>query len=173
MPESPPAETPAPLVDATQSEISFVRSGLTDVQQQDLVRVIFNMGQSKQPSHLSELQRLSLFASSNVRQAVAIAISSIASANSTAPAIRQTVPLLGKLSQDTDPAVRFAAVEGLGSIRSSRVIPYVRRSLRDPDMTVVRAAKTVMDRFKYYPSMPSSSKQTKKKTYRSTFGKTE
>lgn len=154
---------PTPIAKPTQPEVSFVRSGLTNAQQQDLIRVIFNMGKSKQMSHLPELQRLSVFASSEVREAVAIAIGKVAAAHSDAPAIRQTVPLLGKLSQDPDPVVRLAALEGLGSISSSRVVPYVRRLLRDPDMKVMGAAKTLMDRFKYYRSTPSPSSQKKKK----------
>lgn len=165
VPRPPARGTMAPMTDSTQPEISFVRSGLTDAQQQELVRVVLNMGQSRQVSHLPELQRLSLFSSVEVRKAVAIAIGDIASAHSNIPAIRQAVPLLGRLSQDPQVPVRFAAAESLGSIQSSRVLPYVRRLLRDPDMTVVSAAKTVMDRFKYYPSTPSSSKQSQKKSY--------
>ena len=155
--------TMAPVTDATQTEISFVRSGLTDAQKQELVRVVLNMGQAKQVSHLPELQRLSLFSSAEVRKAVAIAIGEIASAHSNVPAVRQTVPLLGRLSQDPDSTVRFAAAESLGSIQSSRVIPYVRRLLRDPDMAVVSVARTVMERFKYYSS--TTPKPARKKSY--------
>lgn len=76
---------------------------------------------------------------------------------------KQVVPLLTKLCQDNDPAVRLSAVQALAETRSRQAIPLLKRALRDPDMAVVAAASQAMDRFKVYPKAIVSSKVAKAK----------
>ncbi|MEO0489865.1 MAG: HEAT repeat domain-containing protein [Cyanobacteria bacterium J06659_2] len=76
---------------------------------------------------------------------------------------KKAVPLLAKLCQDSDPAVRLSAVEALAETRSRQVIPLLKRALRDSDMAVVAAASQAMDKFKVYPKAVATTKATKKK----------
>ncbi|MEO0824205.1 MAG: HEAT repeat domain-containing protein [Cyanobacteria bacterium J06642_9] len=76
---------------------------------------------------------------------------------------KKAMPLLAKLCQDSDPAVRLSAVEALAETRSRQVIPLLKRALRDSDMAVVAAASQAMDKFKVYPKAVATTKATKKK----------
>jgi len=140
--------------------------GLSVEQRQSLVSSVLTMGESKQPSHVPELNRLSTVTGSDVREATAIALKNIASSNPVNPVVQQIIPTLGKLSQDPDAVVRCAAVQALGEIPSYKVIPFVRRSLRDADMRVVKAATDAMGRFKYFQKSSTSTVKPKKKNFR-------
>lgn len=77
---------------------------------------------------------------------------------------KQAMPLLAKLCQDSDPAVRLSAIEAIAHMRSPQVIPLLKRALRDADMSVVASASQAMDKFKAYPRATSSKvTKTKKK----------
>lgn len=74
------------------------------------------------------------------------------------------IAALIQLSQDPFPAVRRAAVTGMGYTTSSKVLPALRRSLRDPNMEVVRAANIALNRFRRPVSNHSPRQSTKRKT---------
>ena len=101
-----------------------------------------------------------------MREATATAIKTIAISNSGSFAIQQVAPVLGKLSQDPDPTVRCAAVTALGQIPSYKSMPFVRRSLRDSDMRVVKAANEAIGRFRYVQRESQKPSQPKKKNFR-------
>lgn len=135
-------------------------------QRQTLVSSISTMGASQNVNHLPELKKLSLSQVSEVREATATAIKAIVTSNLGHPAIQQVTPVLGKLSQDPDPTVRCAAVTALGNIPSYKSIPFVRRSLRDSDMRVVKAANDVIGRFRYVQSQSQKLSHPKTKNFR-------
>lgn len=60
----------------------------------------------------------------------------------------QAIGALGQLSRDLDPQVRYAAIVGLGQVKSPKVLPFLRRGLRDSDGAVVKAASGAIDRFR-------------------------
>lgn len=162
----PKDEPSAPVQPPAASTFKSAPAALDIEQRQELVNSVLSMGKSKSASHLPELKRLAMFPSSEVREAAATAICSVAEANPGTPAMQQAVPVLGKLSQDPDPTVRCAAVSALGNIPSYKAIPFVRRSLRDSDMRVVKAANDAISRFKYYRGISKPTK-SKKKNFRS------
>ncbi|MEB3164247.1 MAG: HEAT repeat domain-containing protein [Prochlorothrix sp.] len=62
--------------------------------------------------------------------------------------VLQAIGALGQLSRDLDPQVRYAAIVGLGQVKSPKVLPFLRRGLRDSDGAVVKAASGAIDRFR-------------------------
>ena len=62
--------------------------------------------------------------------------------------VLQAIGALGQLSRDLDPQVRYAAIVGLGQVKSPKVLPFLRRGLRDSDGVVVKAASGAIDRFR-------------------------
>lgn len=100
-----------------------------------------------------------------VRQQTAIALGQ-AVTGSTRPEVQRAIQALGTLSRDPDAAVRLAAVEALGTIRSDKVIPFLRRAQRDADLNVVEAASVAIHRFKFYPAKKGQPKKAKSKPKR-------
>ena len=87
-----------------------------------------------------------------IRAVVATAIAQIARSNPQASATQNTLLALDQLSRDTDVQVRQAAVEALGTIRSSQVIPLLERAARDPARKVAKLASNRLRRYRFYPS---------------------
>jgi hypothetical protein len=162
----PKDEPSAPVQPPAASTFKSAPAALDIEQRQNLVNSVLSMGESKSASHLPELKRLAMFPSSEVREAAATAIRSVAEANPGSPVMQQAVPVLGKLSQEPDPTVRCVSVSALGDVPSYKAIPFVRRSLRDSDMRVVKAANEAISRFKYYRGTSKPTK-SKKKNFRS------
>lgn len=76
----------------------------------------------------------------------------------------QAIGALGQLSQDLDPQVRYAAIVGLGQVKSPKVLPFLRRGLRDSDAAVVKAASGAIDRFRSTAKAKPAKVKTAKKT---------
>ncbi len=167
--KTPKDEPSAAAVAPAASAYKSAPASLSIEQRQDLVNSVLTMGDSGSTSHLQELKRLSMFPASEVREAATTAIHAITDANPGNPVAQQVVPVLGKLSQDPDPTVRCAAISALRDIPSYKVIPFMRRSLRDSDMRVVKAANDAMSRFKYYRGASSKPTKPKKKNFRASY----
>jgi hypothetical protein len=58
------------------------------------------------------------------------------------------LPILSRLGRDPEVAIRQQAVQTLGRVSSSRVIPLLRQALHDADPTVVQFASVAINRFK-------------------------
>jgi HEAT repeat protein len=95
-----------------------------------------------------------------IRELAASALGSIAAAQGIKAEIQRAIPLLGKLSRDSEPLVRQAAVEALGKIKSETVIPLLSLALRDCNSDVVKAASAAINNYKFYP-MSQPKKPTK------------
>ena len=94
----------------------------------------------------------------STRKQVAITLGQFVAGNKRATAQR-SLPILSKLIQDPDPSVRQAAVHALGGMSSVKVIPLLKRALRDTDNDVVQTASTALRKFK-----GASAKTTQPKT---------
>jgi hypothetical protein len=88
---------------------------------------------------------------SHLRKLAASALGTIAASQGTKAEIQRAVPLLGKLSRDSESLVRQSAVEALGKIKSEKVIPLLSLALRDSDSDVVKIASAALNKYKYYP----------------------
>lgn len=119
----------------------------------------------KGPASLPELAAYSVQADPHIRQLAATAIGQ-AVAGRPKPGTQQAIRTLDRLRQDVNPAVRQAAVIALSQIQSDIVIPLLRKSLRDPDLSVVQVASAAVNQFKFYPKKvlfkPKSSKSANK-----------
>ncbi|MDJ0706157.1 MAG: HEAT repeat domain-containing protein [Leptolyngbyaceae cyanobacterium MO_188.B28] len=96
------------------------------------------------------------------RKQVATVLGQIVVGNKRAPAQR-SIPILGKLMQDPDPAVRQAAAEALGKMSSPKVIPLLKRALRDTDSDVVKTSSIALSKFKGASSSKTGQSKTRKK----------
>ncbi|WP_204104508.1 MULTISPECIES: HEAT repeat domain-containing protein [Spirulina sp. CCY15215] len=85
-----------------------------------------------------------------IRQQAVLAIGNIAADKKVRIEIEQAIPILGKLSQDTEPSVRLAAVTALAKVNSQEVVTYLRRTLNDADSNVMQAASEAIAKFKRY-----------------------
>ncbi|MEC4806783.1 MAG: HEAT repeat domain-containing protein [Jaaginema sp. PMC 1079.18] len=86
----------------------------------------------------------------------------IASNQTVRSEILNIIPILGKLSQDSDSQVRQVAVQSLGQIKSPQVIPYIQAALRDSDSEVVLTASKTMNDLKTYRLPQSKTVKTSK-----------
>ncbi|MEA5468119.1 HEAT repeat domain-containing protein [Spirulina sp. 06S082] len=85
-----------------------------------------------------------------IRQQAVLAIGNIAAEKKVRKEIERAIPVLGKLSQDTEPSVRLAAVTALAQVNSQEVVTYLQRTLNDADSTVMQAASEAIAKFKRY-----------------------
>jgi len=107
---------------------------------------------------LAELTTASYDDDPRVRQQVAATLSAAMIAHP--PQVRQQyLPLLTRLSRDADPQVRCVTVEALGRLGSRRVIPWLRRALRDTNADVMQAAHAAISQFKGRPGMPKAQRR--------------
>ncbi len=139
-PEQPPAEKP----------IQF-----SNPKTQALGEEIVAMGDSARVTDIPQLIQHASHAERPIRQLVANAIGRIASAQGIKAEVQRAIPVLGKLCQDPDTAVRQSAVEALGKIKSEKAIPFLKLALRDADSDVVKIASDAISHFKFYPATPA------------------
>ena len=118
---------------------------------QELAEKITVMGNSGQVAYIPKLREYVNHPDSSIRERVALALGTIAASHNRRAEVQRVIPLLGKLSQAPEPAVRRAAVAALGNIKAETVIPFLKQSLRDSDRNVVKLASTALSRFKFYP----------------------
>lgn len=117
----------------------------SDAQPDPFLTTIRMLGRSKRVSAIGQLSKQVHQANPEGREAIAIALGHIIAANPQSPVIHRAIPSLTKLSQDMKPGVRQVAIEALGSIPSAKVVPVVKRALRDPDSKVIKAANQAME----------------------------
>ena len=98
---------------------------------------------------------------SKIRALVADIFGKIAEGKSQGLAIERVIANLGKLSRDSDPAVRKSAVTALGKISSAKVITLLKMAQRDTDSDVVKIASAALEKFKSYRT-PQKKKQLPK-----------
>jgi hypothetical protein len=118
----------------------------------DLSEKILRLGKSGQINQVAYLTRYANHTDSQVRSAVAKALGNLA-INWRGTVVESMIPVLGRLSQDSKPEVRLAAVESLGNIQSNKVLPWLQRAQKYADGAVRKAATTALQRLKlnYYP----------------------
>ncbi|MEC4868422.1 MAG: HEAT repeat domain-containing protein [Jaaginema sp. PMC 1078.18] len=126
------------------------------------VAYIQNIGCSHRLCDLISLAQYSYHPHSFVRREVAAAMGAIASNQTVRSEILNIIPILGKLSQDSDSQVRQVAVQSLGQIKSPQVIPYIQAALRDSDSEVVLTASKTMNDLKTYRLPQSKTVKTSK-----------
>lgn len=116
-----------------------------------LPEVIIALGNPGQITSIPKLTEYANHPNSHIRELAASALGKIAVSQGARAEIQRTIPLLGKLSRDSEASVRQSAVEALGKIKSETVIPLLSLALRDSNMNVVRVASAALNQFKYYP----------------------
>jgi hypothetical protein len=100
---------------------------------------------------LPELLAYKTHPNSQIRQLVASGLGKMAREKQLRAEIQPAITVLGQLSQDTEPTVRQAAAIALGEIKSEKVLPFLKRALRDFDSDVVKSASAALNQFKSYP----------------------
>lgn len=156
-PESAPP-SPAPTA-SSPNPTATMRTATPNLALTDAVNALVSKGTASLP----ELAAYSVQTDPHIRKLVAHAIGQ-AVAGRQKPGTQEAIRTLDRLRQDADPTVRQSAVEALSQIQSDKVIPLLRKSLRDPDLDVVQAASAAVNQFKFYPKKvqfkPKSSKST-------------
>lgn len=89
-------------------------------------------------------------ADSKIRRQVAVELGQVIATYGNRVETQRCIPTLARLSQDSNASVRQAAVQSLGNVPSVKVLPYLKRALRDSNLDVVRTASTAIARFKLY-----------------------
>lgn len=112
---------------------------------------IIELGNSGQLASIPKIAEYVNHPNSHLRKLAASALGAIAASQGTKAEIQRAVPLLGKLTRDTQSLVRQSAVEALGKIKSEKVIPLLSLALRDSDSDVVKIASAALSKYKYYP----------------------
>jgi hypothetical protein len=160
--EQSPAESQSlPLVtnselSSTPPEPSLVNTNpsvapTTATQAQTLAENLIKLGNSGQVAYIPKLTEFMNHPNNQIRESVASALGSIAASQGTKAEMQRAIPVLGKLSRDSDSLVRQSAVEALGHIKSEKVIPLLSLALRDSNRSVVQAASAALNKFKFYP----------------------
>lgn len=136
----------APPVTSAPKSTPPMRTATPNLDLTDAVNALISKGTASLP----ELAAYSVQTDPHIRKLAATAIGQ-AVAGRQQPGTQQAIRTLDRLRQDTDPTVRQAAVEALSRIQSDKVIPLLRKSLRDSDLDVVQAASAAVNQFKFYP----------------------
>jgi hypothetical protein len=145
---SPPTPPIVPSSQALQPATPAGDSGefaLGKVPAVPLEKAIATWGELGQAFRIPQLARFAIHADSNVRAAVAVALGNIALKQRGA-GMERVVPVLGKLSKDTNQQVRLGAIAALGNIRSATVLPWLQQALRSPDAETTKAASLALQR---------------------------
>ncbi|MBD2080464.1 HEAT repeat domain-containing protein [Leptolyngbya sp. FACHB-17] len=107
---------------------------------EDLTQDLLAWGQSKDLKHISKLVQYTTYAEPLVRGTAVVALGQIVRHHAVRGEVEQAIPVLGKLTLDSDLKVRLYAVQALGRIRSEKVLPYLEKALQSPSGSVVKAA---------------------------------
>lgn len=133
---------------------------------ENLTQEILAWGQSKDLKHLPKLMQNATSSDAIVRGNVAIALGQIAASHPVRKEIEQAIPVLGKLTQDSNLQVRQFAVQALGAIRSEKVLPYLQQALLSPSGSVMKAANDALQNLKLHygktPGMQLAQKMLEK-----------
>lgn len=123
------------------------------VEKSDLAQEIMAIGESGDATKIHHLTEYIYNPDSRIRASVACAFGKIAEANSLRAEIQRLIPILGNLSQDSEPSVRQSAITALGKIKSINVIPFLKIAQRDTDSDVVKSASAALTNFKGYSQL--------------------
>lgn len=123
---------------------------------EDLTQEILAWGQSKDLKHLAKLMQYATHSDAIVRSHVATSLGRIVSAHPMRGDVERSIPVLGKLTNDSDVKVRLYAVQSLGTIRSQEVLPYLEQALRSPSGSVTKAANRALQNLKLQYGKPPS-----------------
>ncbi|MBD2329986.1 HEAT repeat domain-containing protein [Alkalinema sp. FACHB-956] len=125
---------------------------------QDLSQQILDWGTSRL---LSNVPKVLTYATHNdplIRSYVALALGQIAAPHTVKAEIEKVIPVLGKLSQDSNGDVRAIAMKALSSIQSPDVLPFLEKGLLSASGPVKQAANTAIQKLKLnYGSQPDPS----------------
>ncbi|MCU0550024.1 MAG: HEAT repeat domain-containing protein [Leptolyngbya sp. Prado105] len=121
-----------------------------------LTQDILSWGSSKDLKHVSKLMRYSAHADPIVRSHVATSLGEIVGAHPVRADVERSIPVLGKLTNDSDLKVRLYAVQSLGMIRSREVLPYLEKALVSPSGSVMKAANRALQNLKMQYGQPPS-----------------
>jgi HEAT repeats len=100
------------------------------------------------PCNISQLIASVANADSTTRQQIAQHLGQLGKADQSRTDGRRVMATLIQLSRDAAAPVRQTAVQALGSLRSPKVIPHLKRALRDVNPAVVQAAHEAIAPFK-------------------------
>ncbi len=155
---------PSPETEPTSLDSSFVSlssdgskatpqsvGDTTNRKAKNLGEEIIVLGKSGKLASIPKIADYVNHPDSRLRELVASALGTIAGSQGTKAEIERAVPLLGKLSRDSEPLVRQSAVEALGKIKSEKVISLLSLALRDSNSDVVKIASAALNKYKYYP----------------------
>ncbi len=92
------------------------------------------------------------------RRQVATAIAEVLSQSGVSAQARW-LPILGRLTRDTDATVRLAAIQALEHVSTAKRLPMLQRALKDTDPAVVAAANTLLTATKGRSQRPQTSKK--------------
>jgi hypothetical protein len=157
-------DTVLPAQLAACEPVKQMLQALEHPKDEDLGRKMIFWGDSGNPIYIPTLLGHARHRESAIRATVALAVGQIAATMSVRSEIQRAIPVLGNLSQDPDPRVRQAAVEALGQIKSEKVIPFLRQSVRDSDRAIVKIASEALQKFKFYPQTGPKTKPVQPKT---------
>lgn len=123
---------------------------------ENLTQEILAWGQSKDLKYIPKLVAYTTHPDSIIRANVASALGQIAAHQPTRGEVERLIPILGKLSQDSNIQVKQFAVQALGSIRSQKVLPYLQQALLSPSGSVMKAANDALQNLKlHYGQTPA------------------
>jgi HEAT repeat protein len=161
--EAPPVVVPTTLTlapEATSAPPSVsTTNGTSDVVEplpvpspvaRSLQEKLASIGTMGRLSGIAQLVRHADSPDTGIREQVAISLGQLTASRMIGADVQRAIPVLGRLSRDRSSAVRRAAIEALGQIRSEQVIPFLERSLRDTDRQVVKAASWAIAKFKFF-----------------------
>ena len=131
--------------------------------EEELSQKIIAWGDSGKVSHIPQLTHYVYHCDSYIRQLIASALGKISADKKVDSEIQKAIETLGKLSQDSEALVRKVAVDALGSIKSEKVVPFLKQAMRDSDSSVVKSASSAMTYYKFYPVSRSNQPTVKKK----------
>lgn len=115
---------------------------------QDLSQQILDWGHSKQLSQVPKLLPYANHSDSNLRRYVALALGQIAAPHTVKADIEKVIPVLGKLSQDSNAEVRSMAMKALSGIQSPQVLPYLEKGLLSSSGAIKEAANSAIQKLK-------------------------
>ncbi len=175
---SPPLPQPTPIEETPATVASIPPAKLTVTEAKPAVSPSFL---ESIPVNTSNVSPINLNSPAQLRDYLAHPDSAIRVSVATqlgnqmaeTPVRAETMPAiasLGRLSQDSDSLVRQSAVIALGKISSEKVIPFLKKALRDADSDVVKGASAAIDKYKGYRlrSLKSPTQKVAKRLPKST-----
>jgi hypothetical protein len=165
IPLTTPKSTPTPPATATTAGTTPSMPPFAAIQDpkrpstpelQDLSQEILEMGMSKQLRFVPKLTQYANHTDAKIRSYVAYALGQIALPHTVKAEIETIIPVLGKLSQDKDLAVRQMAIKALSSIQSPQVLPYLEKGLLSSAGSVQQMANAAIQKLKLQYDVKSS-----------------